>query len=77
MNTCILILGVTVLCNCFCSGKAQPSFGEGYLTLNKAVQMPDVKGRIDHMDVNVKDKIVYMAALGNKTIRFSQTSRCS
>jgi hypothetical protein len=68
MNTRILILGVTVLCNCFCSGKAQPSFGEGYLTLNKAIQMPEVKGRIDHMDVNVKDQIVYMAALGNNTL---------
>jgi hypothetical protein len=68
MNTRILILGVAVLCNCFCSGKAQPSFGTGLLTLNKAIEMPDVKGRIDHMDVNVKDKIVYMAALGNNTL---------
>jgi hypothetical protein len=32
MNTRILILGVSVLCNCFCSGKAQPSFGNSYLT---------------------------------------------
>lgn len=30
--------------------------------------MPGVKGRIDHMDVNLKDKIVYVAALGNNTL---------
>lgn len=57
MNRGILILGVTVLCNSFCSCKAQPSFGDGFLMLNKSVQMPDVKGRIDHMDVNVRDKV--------------------
>lgn len=68
MNARILILIVSVLCNCFCSSKAQPSFGTGHLTLNKVVQMPNVQGRIDHMDVNVKDKIVYMAALGNNTL---------
>jgi DNA-binding beta-propeller fold protein YncE len=34
----------------------------------RTVQIPGVKGRIDHMDVNIKDKIVYMAALGNNTL---------
>ncbi|MCW3106883.1 MAG: YncE family protein [Segetibacter sp.] len=30
--------------------------------------MPEVKGRIDHMAVNLKDKVLYMAALGNNTV---------
>ena len=30
--------------------------------------MANVKGRIDHMDVNLKDQIVYVAALGNNTL---------
>lgn len=30
--------------------------------------MPGVKGRIDHMDVNEKAKVLYMAALGNNTL---------
>src|SRR5689334_6072762 len=68
MTTRILILIISVLCGCFCSCKAQPSFGTGYLTLNKVVPMPGAKGRIDHMDVNVKDKVIYIAALGNNTL---------
>jgi DNA-binding beta-propeller fold protein YncE len=68
MNMRILIIAVSVLCNCFSSCKAQPSFGTDNLSLTKVVPMPGVKGRIDHMDANVKDKVLYMAALGNNTL---------
>ena len=30
--------------------------------------MPAVIGRIDHMAINLKDKVLYMAALGNNTV---------
>lgn len=30
--------------------------------------MPDVKGRIDHMDIDVQDQVVFVAALGNNTV---------
>ncbi len=30
--------------------------------------MPNVNGRIDHMDVNLKEEIVYIAALGNNSL---------
>lgn len=30
--------------------------------------MPDVKGRIDHLAVNLKDKLLYVAALGNNSV---------
>jgi rhamnogalacturonan endolyase len=36
MNTLIPILFVSVLCNCFCSGKVQSSFGDDYIITPKA-----------------------------------------
>ena len=56
------------LCNCFLGCKGQPVFGTDYLKPDKVISMPEVKGRIDHIDVNVKDKVVYIAALGNNTV---------
>lgn len=56
------------LCNCFLGCKGQPAFGTNYLKPDKVISMPEVKGRIDHIDVNVKDKVVYIAALGNNTV---------
>lgn len=38
------------------------------LTLEKEIAMPGVKGRIDHIDINLKDQVAYMAALGNNTV---------
>lgn len=52
----------------FTSCKSQSTFGEKYLQLNKTIALPNVKGRIDHIDVNVKERIVYVAALGNNTL---------
>jgi DNA-binding beta-propeller fold protein YncE len=56
------------LCNFLISCKAQPTFGTNYLKFEKVIVMPGLKGRIDHMDVNLKDKTVYIAALGNNTV---------
>jgi len=49
-----------------CNG--QKSFGNDELTLKKSIAMPDVKGRIDHLDANLKDQMVYVAALGNNSL---------
>jgi len=49
-----------------CNG--QKPFGTELLTLEKEIAMPKVKGRIDHMAVNLKEKILYVAALGNNTV---------
>jgi outer membrane protein assembly factor BamB len=49
-----------------CNG--QKSFGSNELTLQKSISMPDVKGRIDHLDADLKDQVVYMAALGNNSL---------
>ncbi|MGN6195074.1 MAG: YncE family protein [Ginsengibacter sp.] len=50
------------------SCKSQAIFGEKYLQLEKTIVLPNVSGRIDHMDVNLKEKIVYVAALGNNSL---------
>ena len=48
--------------------KGQKSFGIEHLKLEKEIPLPEVKGRIDHMAINLKDQILYVAALGNNTI---------
>jgi hypothetical protein len=50
------------------SCKSQPGFGQEILKLEKEITLPGVKGRIDHIDINVKDQIAYVAALGNNTV---------
>jgi len=55
------------LCS-FTACKGQGTFGENYLPVYKTIPLPGVKGRIDHMDVNLKEQVVYIAALGNNTL---------
>ncbi len=52
----------------FTSCKSQSTFGEKYLQLSKTIALPNVKGRIDHLDINVKDRVIYIAALGNNSL---------
>lgn len=52
----------------FTSCEGQKTFGEKYLQLSKTIALPNVKGRIDHLDVNIKDQVVYIAALGNNSL---------
>jgi hypothetical protein len=47
---------------------AQNEQGKQYLTVAKEIALPGVKGRIDHIDINVKDQVAYVAALGNNTL---------
>jgi hypothetical protein len=42
--------------------------GKQLLTLQQEIALPDVKGRIDHIDINLKDQVAYIAALGNNTV---------
>jgi DNA-binding beta-propeller fold protein YncE len=60
---------VILICSCIYSCKSQSrSFGTEYLELIKVIPLAGIKGRIDHLDVNLKDHILYMAALGNNTL---------
>jgi DNA-binding beta-propeller fold protein YncE len=63
-----IILLLSYCCTCIsCNGQQKP-FGMEHLKLEKTIEMPDVNGRIDHLAINVKDKVVYVAALGNNTV---------
>jgi len=64
----VIILFFVTLCNGFSSCKGQTEFGTNFLHLEKKIPLPDIKGRIDHMDINLKDQVVYVAALGNNTV---------
>src|SRR5260370_19621473 len=49
-----------------CSG--QGNLNTQYLKLEKEIILSGVKGRIDHIDINLSDQIAYIAALGNNTL---------
>jgi outer membrane protein assembly factor BamB len=66
MKRCHSIL-LFVTLGCFGACQAQES-GKHLLTLQKEIALPNVKGRIDHIDINLKDQIAYIAALGNNTV---------
>ena len=59
---------IALICNSCFSCKGQTEFGTNLLHLDKTILLPDVKGRIDHMDINLKDQVLYVAALGNNTV---------
>ena len=63
-NSLLLVIYLFGIPGC----KGQTTFGENYLYLSKSIALPNVKGRIDHLDVNLKDQIVYIAALGSNTV---------
>jgi hypothetical protein len=56
-----------VALGCFNNCKAQEK-GKQLLTLQKEIVLTNVKGRIDHIDINLEDQIAYIAALGNNTL---------
>jgi hypothetical protein len=59
----------TVLLVFICAGcKGQKPFGTNLLVKQTTIPMPGIKGRIDHLDINLKEKIVYVAALGNNSL---------
>src|SRR5215212_75596 len=62
------ILLLSFLYTSMLSCKGQKSFGSDELTLKKSIVIPDVNGRIDHLDANLEDQMVYVAALGNNSL---------
>ncbi|MEP6927562.1 MAG: YncE family protein [Ginsengibacter sp.] len=60
----ILIIYIFSFTNC----KGQNTYGGNYLQIDKIITLPNVKGRIDHLDINLKDHLVYISALGNNTV---------
>ncbi|HVS91892.1 MAG TPA: hypothetical protein VHE59_07680 [Mucilaginibacter sp.] len=50
------------------NGCSSDSFGQSALKLSKEISLPNVKGRIDHMDADVQNQVIFVAALGNNTV---------
>jgi len=48
---------------------AAPPQGKEPLKLTKTIPMPNVKGRIDHMDVDVKGRRLFVSGLENDTVQ--------
>jgi DNA-binding beta-propeller fold protein YncE len=68
MNSCKIIFSFLALCVVLIQCRGQSSFGDNYLKFEKAIRLPAVTGRIDHMDVNLQEKVLYVAALGNNSV---------
>jgi hypothetical protein len=62
--TFLLVAGLLSGAGCY----AQTENGKHNLILFQTISLPDVKGRIDHMGINLSDQIAYVAALGNNTL---------
>ena len=61
-----IVLFLICLQNAGC--KAQKQFGNDNLALQKVILLKDVKGRIDHLFVDIEHNILYIAALGNNSV---------
>ena len=60
---------LVLLACCLCTScHSQNSFGTDELVLKDKTSLPDVKGRIDHMDADAKKQVVFMSALGNNSL---------
>lgn len=63
-----LIFVLLSICGSITSCEGQQTFGTQYLQFRKAIVLPNVKGRIDHIAINEKNRIAYIAALGNNSL---------
>ncbi len=59
---------VLMICAGFTSCKGQSSLNPQYLKLDKEIILKGVKGRIDHIGIDVSGQVAYVAALGNNTL---------
>ena len=68
MKSVQIIFFLTCFVYIYSGCKGQKPFGENFLVEQTTIAMPGIKGRIDHLDVNLKEKIVFVAALGNNSL---------
>jgi DNA-binding beta-propeller fold protein YncE len=63
------MMGALFICIMALPGcEAQSAFGTELLQKIIEIPMPGVKGRIDHLDCNLREQLLYVAALGNNTV---------
>lgn len=51
-----------------CAGSSVGAQSMAPLRLEKTIDLPDVQGRIDHFSIDLKNRRLFMAALGNDTV---------
>ena len=59
----LLFASIALAALCICA-RAQ----DAALTMTKAIPLPNVKGRIDHLAIDVPGQRLFVAALGNDTV---------
>ena len=85
MRPLILIFLLTLLVMCCTqtnsntsSSTSEPGTGEqssGVLRLVRTIPLPNVEGRIDHLDMDVKGQRLFIAALGNNTVEVADLQK--
>lgn len=68
MNKARCILLFVFLCELISSCKGQKKFGVEELSPKQTIALTGIKGRIDHLDINLENQIVYIATLGNNSL---------
>jgi DNA-binding beta-propeller fold protein YncE len=68
MSCPVFLISLTIYLLILTGSKGHSTFGENYLQLKKIISLPGVKGRIDHLDINLKGQVVYIAALGSNSV---------
>ena len=59
---------LSLIAFCFIACNAQTTFQNNPLNLVTTIPLPNVSGRIDHLTFDSKNKIVFVAALGNNSV---------
>jgi hypothetical protein len=63
-NLSVFIFLIILITGC----SPSTGYGQNMLKLEKEIPLTAIIGRIDHMDIDVKDQVAYVAALGNNTV---------
>jgi hypothetical protein len=66
-----LLFSLIIVCFCFDHCQSQKPFGTEELKIKQTIPLPAVKGRMDHLDINLAKQIVYVAALGNNSLEIA------
>jgi DNA-binding beta-propeller fold protein YncE len=68
MRPLILVSALALLAACARTTSYTAEQRDGLLRLVRTIPLPNVEGRIDHLDVDVKGQRLFVAALGNNTV---------
>ena len=63
-NLSVFIFLIILITGC----SPSTGYGQNMLKLEKEIPLTAIIDRIDHMDIDVKDQVAYVAALGNNTV---------